>query len=36
MKKEYEVPEVEVTLIESNESTLQTTGSLPDPIEDDD
>ena len=36
VKKEYEVPDVEVVLVDTKESVLQTGGSLDDPIEDDD
>ena len=35
LKQEYETPDVQVILVETKESTLQTTGSLEDPpIED--
>jgi len=35
VKKEYEAPDVEVVLVDTEESVLQTTGSLEDPpIED--
>ena len=36
LKQEYETPDVQVILVETKESVLQTQGSLDDPIGDDD